>query len=72
MQSKPSSTKHAACKKTNEPKTILFALTGHGFFDMSAYDEYFNGRLQPYEYPTEKVAESMDETAQALPMAKRS
>ena len=26
---------------------------------MTAYEEYFNGRLQPYEYPAEKVAESM-------------
>ncbi len=47
------------CKQTGEEKTILFLLCGHGFFDMQAYDEYFNGRLQPYEYPTEKVAESM-------------
>jgi len=55
------------CAKTNEAKTILFALTGHGFFDMSAYDEYFNGRLQPYEYPTEKVAESMAKLRKLYP-----
>jgi tryptophan synthase beta chain len=55
------------CKQTNEPKTLLFVLTGHGFFDMSAYDEYFNGRLQPYEYPTEKVAESMDKLRKLYP-----
>jgi len=47
------------CKETGEEKTILFLLCGHGFFDMQAYDEYFNGRLKPYEYPTQKVAESM-------------
>ncbi len=47
------------CKKTGEAKTILFVLCGHGHFDMSAYDEYFNGKLRPYEYPTAKVAESM-------------
>ena len=47
------------CKKTGEAKTILFVLCGHGYFDMAAYDEYFSGKLQPYEYPTEKVAESM-------------
>jgi len=55
------------CAKTNQAKTILFALTGHGFFDMSAYDEYFNGRLQPYEYPTEKVAESMAKLRKLYP-----
>jgi tryptophan synthase beta chain len=47
------------CKKTGEAKTILFVLCGHGYFDMQAYDEYFSGKLLPYEYPTEKVAESM-------------
>ncbi len=47
------------CKKTGEAKTILFVLCGHGYFDMAAYDEYFNGNLQPYEYPAQKVEESM-------------
>ncbi len=55
------------CAETNTQKTLLFALTGHGFFDMSAYDEYFNGRLQPYEYPTEKVAESMEKLRKLYP-----
>ncbi len=55
------------CKKTGEAKTILFVLCGHGFFDMTAYDEYFSGRLQPYEYPTEKVAESMDKLHKLYP-----
>ncbi|MCL4429511.1 MAG: TrpB-like pyridoxal phosphate-dependent enzyme [Chloroflexi bacterium] len=58
------------CKKTGEAKTILFVLCGHGFFDMSAYDEYFSGRLQPYEYPTEKVAESMDKLHKLYPWLK--
>jgi tryptophan synthase beta chain len=47
------------CKGSGEAKTILFLLCGHGYFDMAAYDEYFSGRLLPYEYPTEKVEESM-------------
>jgi tryptophan synthase beta chain len=47
------------CKETGEAKTILFLLCGHGYFDMAAYDEYFSGKLQAYEYPTEKVEESM-------------
>ncbi len=55
------------CKKTGEAKTILFLLCGHGLFDMSAYDEYFSGRLQPYEYPTEKVAESMEKLSKLYP-----
>jgi tryptophan synthase beta chain len=55
------------CKQTGEAKTILFVLCGHGYFDMAAYDEYFSGRLQPYEYPTEKVAESMDKLHKLYP-----
>ena len=33
------------CKKTGEEKTILFCLSGHGHFDMGAYDRYFSGKL---------------------------
>jgi tryptophan synthase beta chain len=55
------------CKKTGEAKTILFVLCGHGYFDMAAYDEYFNGNLQPYEYPTQKVEESMKKLHKLYP-----
>ncbi|MGQ9551554.1 MAG: TrpB-like pyridoxal phosphate-dependent enzyme [Candidatus Bathycorpusculaceae bacterium] len=47
------------CKETGEEKVILFLLCGHGYFDMQAFDEYLNGKLLPYEYPREKVEESM-------------
>jgi tryptophan synthase beta chain len=33
-------------------------LSGHGHFDMAAYDAYFAGKLQDYEYPAEAVAEA--------------
>jgi tryptophan synthase beta chain len=55
------------CKETGKEETILFLLCGHGFFDMQAYDEYFSGRLQPYEYPAEKVAESMEKLSKLYP-----
>ena len=55
------------CKKTGEAKTILFVLCGHGYFDMAAYDEYFSGNLQPYEYPAEKVDESMKKLHKLYP-----
>ena len=55
------------CKKTGEAKTILFVLCGHGYFDMAAYDEYFNGNLQPYEYPAQKVEESMEKLHKLYP-----
>ncbi len=34
------------CKKSDEKKTILFNLSGHGHFDMSAYDSYFSGEMK--------------------------
>jgi tryptophan synthase beta chain len=55
------------CKETGKEETILFLLCGHGYFDMSAYDDYFSGRLQPYEYPEEKVAESMEKLSKLYP-----
>lgn len=58
------------CKENGEEKTILFVLCGHGYFDMQAYDEYFNGRLQPYEYPAERVAESMEKLSRLYPWLK--
>jgi len=55
------------CKETGEEKTILFLLCGHGHFDMQAYDDYFSGKLPPYEYPKEKVEESMRKLKRLYP-----
>jgi len=48
-----------ACKKSGESKTILIALSGHGHFDLGAYDEFLSGKLQDYAYPAEKVKEAL-------------
>jgi tryptophan synthase beta chain len=47
------------CKETGEAKAILFNLSGHGHFDMSAYDRYFQGDLEDYAYPAELVEAAM-------------
>jgi len=47
------------CKESGESKTILLAHSGHGHFDMAAYDAYLSGKLQDYAYPEEKVKESL-------------
>jgi tryptophan synthase beta chain len=47
------------CKKTGVKKVIAFNLSGHGHFDMMAYDTYHNGQLEDYEYPAARVAEAM-------------
>ena len=40
-----------AAKEEGRSRTILFCLSGHGHFDLSAYENYLSGRLQDYEYP---------------------
>jgi tryptophan synthase beta chain len=49
------------CKRAGERKVILFNLSGHGHFDMTAYQDYLQGKLQDYEYPSALVAAAMKE-----------
>ncbi|MDI6712156.1 MAG: TrpB-like pyridoxal phosphate-dependent enzyme [Anaerosomatales bacterium] len=39
-----------AAKEAGQDKTILFNLSGHGHFDLSAYEAYLAGRLQDYDF----------------------
>ncbi|MEZ5217229.1 MAG: pyridoxal-phosphate dependent enzyme [Ilumatobacteraceae bacterium] len=48
-----------ACKETGDEKVILFNLSGHGNFDMKAYDAYLSGQLERYEYPADDIAAAM-------------
>ena len=41
------------CKQTGEAKTILFGLTGTGYFDMQAYMSYLDGIMTDY-IPTDE------------------
>ncbi|MDX1524441.1 MAG: pyridoxal-phosphate dependent enzyme, partial [Anaerolineae bacterium] len=43
------------CKEEGVSKTILFNLCGHGHFDMSAYDDYFAGKLRRHELSQAEV-----------------
>ena len=47
------------CKKTGEKKVIAFNLSGHGHFDMTAYQSYHHGLLEDFEYPDHAVEEAM-------------
>jgi tryptophan synthase beta chain len=47
------------CKKAGRGKAILFNLSGHGAFDLGAYEAYLAGKLQDYDYPAEKVQEAL-------------
>jgi tryptophan synthase beta chain len=46
-------------KESGEEKVILFNLSGHGHFDMAAYQAFFNGTLVDYEHPQDRIADAM-------------
>jgi tryptophan synthase beta chain len=48
-------------KEAGESRVILFNLSGHGNFDMAAYDQYLTGKLVDYEYPAAQVAKALEE-----------
>jgi tryptophan synthase beta chain len=47
------------CKQSGEAKTILLAHSGHGHFDMAAYESYLTEQLADYAYPEDKVKEAL-------------
>lgn len=47
-------------KLEGKKKTILFNLCGHGYFDMSAYEAYFNGELQNHELTHEQLFSALE------------
>ena len=47
------------CKETGEEKTILFGLTGTGYFDMYAYAAYNDGKMSDYIPTDEEIAASV-------------
>jgi tryptophan synthase beta chain len=47
------------CRETGQKKVIVFNLSGHGHFDMTAYESYHHGQLQDFEYPDHAVEEAM-------------
>lgn len=53
-------------RESGESPVILFNLSGHGHFDMAAYDSYLAGKLQDYEYPAEAVAEAQRRMPQVV------
>ena len=47
------------CKETGEEKTIVFGLTGTGYFDLAGYAKYNDGELQNYVPSDEALAKSL-------------
>ncbi|MEK6645078.1 MAG: TrpB-like pyridoxal phosphate-dependent enzyme [Candidatus Firestonebacteria bacterium] len=47
------------CKETKEEKCIVIGFSGHGHFDLAAYDAYLNNKLEDFAYPEEKIKEAL-------------
>jgi tryptophan synthase beta chain len=63
-------TAHAICvgiaealraKEQKKSKCIVINYSGHGHFDLSAYDNYLDGKLQDFHYPKEMIHQALDE-----------
>jgi len=52
------------CKETGEEKAILIGFSGHGHFDLAAYETYLHGELRDYTYPEEKIQEALKDLPQ--------
>lgn len=48
-----------ACRERGEKKVILFGLSGHGHFDLAAYEAYLAGQLEDVVYSEEELARSL-------------
>ena len=46
-------------KQEGVARVILFNLSGHGHFDLTAYEQYLSGALEDFEYPSERVAHAL-------------
>ena len=54
------------CKETGEEKTILFGLTGTGYFDMYAYEKFHDGKMVDY-IPTDEELQASFATLPKIP-----
>ena len=56
-----------AARESGEERVILFNLSGHGFFDMTAYDDFLNGRLPEVEYEESRLQEGLKSVPMEVP-----
>jgi tryptophan synthase beta chain len=49
------------CRETNKEKCIVITFSGHGHFDLAAYDAYLNGKLEDFALDTKKIDEALKE-----------
>ncbi len=46
-------------KEAGEKRVICFNMSGHGHFDLAAFDAYLAGKLEDYEYPAAEIEKSL-------------
>jgi len=51
-------------KEEGKERVILFNNSGHGHFDLAAYDAYLTGKLEDYEYPEEAIKKALEKLPQ--------
>lgn len=56
-------------KKEGTEKTILFNMCGHGFVDMQAYNDYFEGKLSNHSFGKDELREGLSEIRSMQPSA---
>jgi len=49
-------------REKNEERAILFCLSGHGFLDLAAYENYIDGKLEDFELPEEALAQALSDS----------
>ena len=54
-----------AAKEAGEQRVILFNLSGHGHFDMSAYEAYFAGNLEDLAMPEDELSSALERLPEA-------
>lgn len=51
-------------KELGEERVIVFNLSGHGYFDMTAYEDYLSGNLQNYQHPQAAIDDALSKLPQ--------
>jgi tryptophan synthase beta chain len=54
-------------RREGRPRVILFGLSGHGHFDLAAYQQHLAGQLEDFAYPEEAIRRAMQELAAIQP-----
>jgi len=49
------------CRSSGEEKCIVIGFSGHGFFDLGAYEAYLDDKLEDFAYPQHMIEEALKE-----------